>query len=176
MEIERKFLVKNIPKLDNLKFKSVSQGYLSFEPEIRIRKMNDNEFYITLKTGEGLSREEREVAINEVTFQILLHLIKGRVISKTRYYIPLESGVTAELDIYYDELDKLSTVEIEFDSEEQALTYTIPEWFGKDVTFDKRYKNKNLAKCSKEELSKLLSTKEIKKLELKNKETSEEMN
>ena len=38
MEIERKFLVKKIPDLTNLQAIYIEQGYLSFSPEVRIRK------------------------------------------------------------------------------------------------------------------------------------------
>ena len=31
--------------------------------------------------------------------------------------------------------------EIEFDSEEEAAAYQMPDWFEKDVTFDRRYSN-----------------------------------
>ena len=35
-------------------------------------------------------------------------------------------------------------VEVEFASEEDTHEFIPPEWFGKDVTFDKRYANKNM--------------------------------
>lgn len=167
MEIERKFLVKQLPNLNNLKFKNVSQGYLNFQPEIRVRSMNNTEFYLTQKSDGTITREEIETSINETTFNILSNLINGRIVSKTRYYIPLGLETTAELDIYSDELNGLSTIEIEFKTEEQALNFNIPDWFGKEVTFDKKYKNKNLARCSDEDLRALVTTSDGKTLDLK---------
>ncbi|MBI3308179.1 MAG: adenylate cyclase, partial [Candidatus Melainabacteria bacterium] len=36
-------------------------------------------------------------------------------------------------------------IEVEFDSVEQARKFNPPDWFGKEVTADKRYRSKNLA-------------------------------
>lgn len=52
------------------------------------------------------------------------------------------------MDIYNDDLDGLVTVETEFSSEEQAEAFVKPSWFGDDITEDKRYKNKNLARLT----------------------------
>ncbi len=43
-EIEKKYLVEFLPDLSNFNSCKVSQGYLSFNPEVRIRMM-DNEFF-----------------------------------------------------------------------------------------------------------------------------------
>ena len=53
MEIERKFLVKELPaNLDSYATQRISQGYLSTNPVVRIRRSND-EYYLTYK-GKGL--------------------------------------------------------------------------------------------------------------------------
>ena len=39
-------------------------------------------------------------------------------------------------------------VEVEFESVEQANSFVPPEWFGDDVTNDKRYHNSYLSKLS----------------------------
>ena len=42
MEIERKFLIKQLPEhLDNYPCRHIEQGYLSTNPVVRIRKDND---------------------------------------------------------------------------------------------------------------------------------------
>lgn len=157
MEIERKFLVDMLPSLNCFSFKELIQAYLSYEPEIRIRSLNNQEFYLAKKSECSLSREEIETQISDISFQILMNLVQGRVISKARYYIPLNNNLIAELDIYHNELEGLITVETEFNSEEAAKNFDIPSWYGKEITYDKRYKNKNLAKCSNEELKLLLA-------------------
>ena len=64
---------------------------------------------------------------------------------KTRYFVPLEDGLTAEIDLYDGELEGLVTAEVEFPDEETALAYPAPDWLGEDVTGDKRYANRTLA-------------------------------
>lgn len=141
LEIEKKFLVNEMPNLFDYPFDEIEQGYLSFTPEIRIRKKGEK-CYITEK-GEGTqTRLEVETEINNITYSILSHLVKGKTIRKTRYIIPLEKDLIAELDIYHDDLEGFSTVEIEFGSEKQAQEFLKPEWFGEDITEDTRYKTK----------------------------------
>lgn len=157
MEIERKFLVSTLPNLNNVVFKELKQAYLSFEPEVRIRSLDNNLFYLAEKSTGDLSRSEIEPQIDIVSFQILTNLVQGRTITKTRYYVSLNNNITAELDIYHGEFKGLITVETEFKSEMEANEFAVPSWYGKEITYDKRYKNKNLARCSDEELKLLLS-------------------
>lgn len=47
MEIERKFLISELPdNLNNYKCREIEQGYLCTNPVIRVRKDNDN-YYLT---------------------------------------------------------------------------------------------------------------------------------
>lgn len=143
-EIERKFLVKELPDLQGSTSSNLLQGYISINPEIRIRR-DGNSFFLT-KKGDGLLvRDEQEVEITKETFDILSSVILGNIISKRRYRVPIGESLTAELDIYYENLAGLMTVEVEFPSEESAANFFKPEWFGEDITLDKRFKNKALS-------------------------------
>ena len=66
-------------------------------------------------------------------------------VSKTRYEIPIDGGYLAELDIYHGQLEGLMTVEVEFNTVDEALIFKPPSWFSIDVTNDKRYKNTALS-------------------------------
>lgn len=145
LEIERKFLIYEIPDLAHYPFDEIEQGYISFEPEIRIRKKG-SKCYLTEK-GEGTKiRPEVNLEISQEIYEVLSHLVQGRMIQKTRYKIPIQDHLIAEFDLYHDELEGLMVVETEFSSEEQSQNFIPPVWFGEDITEDKRYKNKNLAK------------------------------
>ena len=144
MEIERKFLLSHIPTLTDLDSKQIKQAYISTSPVIRIRQL-DNLYFLTVKSHGHMAREEFEMAISEEEFDTLLKKVDSNVISKTRYYIPLHDNLTAELDMYYDNLEGLSTVEVEFSSIDEANNFTPPNWFGLDVTNTKEYKNNYLA-------------------------------
>lgn len=143
-EIEKKYLVNELPSIEEYKQARISQGYLSTSPEVRIR-MQDDECFLTSKGDGSLVREEKETPISIEAFQILYSMVKGIMIDKTRVYVPLEEGYTAELDVYHGSLDGMLTVEVEFPTEEDANSFVPPVWFGKEVTDDKRFKNKNLA-------------------------------
>ena len=71
--------------------------------------------------------------------------IDGLLIAKTRYLIPLNDHLTAELDIFEKDLAPLSLVEVEFDSIEEADRFTAPDWFGEDVTNSGKYHNSYLS-------------------------------
>lgn len=98
--------------------------------------------------NDPMQRTEIEFQITREEFNILSQkaLKDTHLIEKDRYLIPLYNGLTAELDIYHNELDGLSTVEVEFTDIEEATNFKEPDWFGVDITSDKSYKNKNLAK------------------------------
>ena len=68
----------------------------------------------------------------------------GRRVSKTRYTL-LVGEDTVELDRFEGALKGLLLVEVEFASLEEARRFTPPDWFGQEVTEDKRYKNKHLS-------------------------------
>lgn len=153
METERKFLLNKLPEnLYGYPVKDIEQGYLCTNPVIRIRKSNDD-YYMTYKSRLKGSKEECIALVCEevelpLTKEAYYHLREKtdlRLITKKRYLIPLESELTAELDIFEGELSGLIFAEVEFVSEEEAKNFVLPDWFDKEVTFDDRYKNNVLA-------------------------------
>ncbi len=146
MEIERKFLVKDLPEnLESYAQKRICQGYLCTNPVVRIRRSNE-EYFLTYKGRGKMVREEHEFPLTAEAFEHMLPKIDGILIDKVRYLIPLSDGHTAELDIFQGILAPLRLVEVEFDSVEDADAFVAPEWFGDDVTDSKEYHNSNLSK------------------------------
>jgi len=64
-------------------------------------------------------------------------------LEKTRYAITYESAII-ELDLYHGALAGLVTAEVEFQDADQCQRFVAPDWFGREVTKDKRYKNRSL--------------------------------
>ena len=144
MEIESKFLIKELPaKLEQYVRKEIEQAYLCTNPVIRVRRDNDS-YYMTYK-GKGLMvREEYNLPLTKEAYDLLRGKAEGRIISKTRYLIPDEGGLTIELDVFHGELAPLVLAEVEFGSVEAANAYRMPDWFKEDVTDNPAYHNSNM--------------------------------
>ncbi len=145
-EIERKFLIQKSPDgLVNCPSVEIRQGYLMVDEtqEIRLRDKGGR-YFLTVKQGIGLSRSEVEVELEERQFETLWPLTEGKRVEKTRHLVEYE-GVTIELDVFQGALSGLCMAEVEFPSDEEALAFSPPDWFGEEVTDDERFKNKSLA-------------------------------
>ena len=152
MEIEKKFLISNLPfELDSFEHHEIEQGYLSVNPVVRVRK-TDEEYYLTYKGSGMMAREEYNLPLTEDSYNHLIKKADGNVITKTRYLIPLDADLTAELDIFHGVFTGMSLVEVEFCTIEEAESFTPPEWFGEEVTFDKRFHNSYLSRISVKEI------------------------
>lgn len=146
MEIERKFIPLSLP--DNLKsypHHEIEQAYLNTAPVVRIRKQNDV-FFLTYKGGGMMARTEYNLPINKKSYYHLLEKADGNIISKTRYLIPIKDGLTAELDIFKGIFEGWLLVEVEFNSVDDANSFVPPSWFGRDVSYDKKYHNSYMSK------------------------------
>ncbi len=145
MEIERKYLIPLLPAdYKNYPVYEIQQGYLCTDPVVRIRKENDA-YYLTYKSGGLMMREEYNLPLTEETYRNLSSKIDGLLISKKRYHIPYGT-YTIELDVFEEELAPLVLAEVEFETEEEALTFKAPAWFGEEVTFSSDYHNSTLSK------------------------------
>ena len=146
MEIERKFIPIELPEdLNQFEHHKIEQAYLNTAPVIRIRKQDD-EYILTYKGGGMMAREEYNLPLNKDSYYHLLEKADGNVITKTRFNIPIHDNLIAELDIFEGKFAGMALVEVEFDSIEQANSFTPPEWFGEDVTHDKRFHNSYLSR------------------------------
>ncbi|MBO7357626.1 MAG: CYTH domain-containing protein [Lachnospiraceae bacterium] len=144
MEIERKFLIKeNEFNYKEYPHKLYEQGYLSVDPVVRVR-MEGNEYVLTYKGSGMLSREEYNLPLTKESYEHLIKKADGIIIKKNRYFIPFDK-YTIELDEFLGVHEGLITAEVEFESEEEALSFTPPVWFGEDVTYDVKYKNSYLS-------------------------------
>lgn len=169
MEIERKFTIKKLPEnLEQYQKKEIEQAYLCSKPTIRIRKSNED-YILTYKSRLGMEKredataracEEVELPLTKKAYEHLKEKADGSVIAKTRYIIPIENNRKIELDVFQGYLEGLVFAEIEFESEEEAASYHMPDWFLEDVTFDHRYSNTVMARYSS--LAELMASKEEK--------------
>jgi CYTH domain-containing protein len=159
MEIERKFLIKELPAdLESYPCHRIEQAYLCTNPVVRVRR-EDDDFYLTYKGAGLMQREESNLPLTSEAYYHLLLKADGNVISKKRYLIPLEDpnvvpgapqppkGYTLliELDVFNDPFAPLVMAEVEFGSKEAAEAFLPPDWFGEEVTYDTRYHNSTMS-------------------------------
>ena len=145
MEIERKYLIDRLPEnLEQYECKHIEQGYLNTDPVVRIRKSNDK-YTLTYKGAGLMCREEYNLPLTKESYEHMRPKADGILISKTRYLIPEKDGLTIELDVFDTPYEGLYLAEVEFSSEEQALSYNPPVWFGEDVTNSGKYHNSRLS-------------------------------
>jgi adenylate cyclase len=146
-EIEKKFLLSAVPS-GLYRGTQIRQGYIQTgDPEVRVRDKAGVLFTLTRKGGEGFIREEEEVEISREVFYLLWPTTEGKRIEKIRYNIHAEDGLVWEIDQYQGIHSGLVVAEVELPSAETQFTPppTVEAVLVKDVTTDKRYKNKALA-------------------------------
>ena len=151
MEIEKKYQVNKESEVYNniisYKRKRIVQSYLSFNPEVRIRKtiedINKVKHFMIVKTGKGEIRAEYETEIPKSTYEELKEKVISKKLIKDRFTIPLEDGHKVELDIYGN-ID-LMLAEVEFESEEDMNSFIKPDFLGEELKGDK-YTPEHLAK------------------------------
>ena len=104
MEIERKYLLKSIPEELDLKEKhSISQGYISTTPVVRIRQY-DEQYILTIKSAGLMERIEVEKELTEEGYE-KMEMIKNILLRFCSYYNDLGdrfSFGTGDKQINYD--------------------------------------------------------------------------
>ncbi|MCH5252651.1 MAG: CYTH domain-containing protein [Lachnospiraceae bacterium] len=154
MEIEKKYLVKQLPEnLAQYEKWEIEQCYLCADPVVRLRKKND-EYILTYKSRNFLDKailsekmcvaEEVELPLTKEAYEHLKKKADGNSICKTRYLIPYKEK-KIELDVFHGGREGFYLAEIEFDSVEEGKKFSPPSWFGEDVSGDYHYTNSYLS-------------------------------
>ena len=158
IEIERKLLIRmpdaqRLSAMEGCEAWEIAQTYLkegSNGETRRVRRIftngSEHFFHTVKKRISQLSSIENEKEISASEYAQLLQQADplSKTVEKVRYRIPFE-GQLLEIDIYSFWQDR-ATLEIELESEDQALK--LPEWIEviRDVSADFAYKNRMLAK------------------------------
>lgn len=141
VEIERKFLVKDLSCIAGLKGIRYRQGYLCSGQGVTVRVRSDgSRAFLTLKgPSRGFSRDEFEYPIPVADAEHILDTLCRRpLIEKTRYVLP-QGSLKWEIDVFEAENAGLVVAEIEVPSEDYAVQ--LLPWVGEEVTADRRYAN-----------------------------------
>lgn len=159
MEIERKWIVPGLPDYGEFRLRK-HRHYTTFYPhvsndvELRYQKrqkivdgpmtpcLGTPKFQVTMKVGNGLSREEYETSITEQEFLAAMGQNICMPIEKEyhQYYLP--DGHLLEVS----QVDgKWFYAEVEFESEEDAKNFKVPDYLANadEVTGQAAYQMKN---------------------------------
>ena len=163
VETERKYLIKYpdtayLRTLDGCRVLDMVQTYLSRLPEEpqterRVRTITENgvtAYVYTKKSPRArLSRLEEEREVTREEYDLLRKDACSELI-KTRYAFPF-AGHVMEIDVYPPEIggetfDGYAILEVEMDDPDETVEF--PDFLEilREVTDDKRYHNKTLAK------------------------------
>ena len=148
-EIERKFLIDAFPADLPLKRQhQVYQAYLSLDPEVRIRRNvkdgQDTAYFLTIKSGHGLVREEVELDISKAHFYALAKMIEHPFVSKDFRVYQLPDGLELECSLVdKGKSSEFMYAEIEFPNVDAAKSFAVLPIFKKEVTEDPAYRMKN---------------------------------
>ena len=146
MEIERKFLVEGDSWRITSKGLFYRQGYLSLIKEriVRVRTVGQKGFLTIKGPARGISRLEYEYEIPLEEAEVMLeHLCERPIIEKYRHRIEYD-GIIWEVDEFLGENAGLILAEVELEDEKDMPS--LPEWIGREVSYDQRYFNANLVK------------------------------
>jgi adenylate cyclase len=148
-EIERKFLLDELPpRTSDIEPTEINQGYLAITDDIEVRvRRRAGKHLLTVKGGRGEVRTEITIPVSPDQFDSLWALTEGRRISKHRWVLPHESEpqLEVEVDRFEEPQHGLLIAEVEFTSQEASRAFVPPDWFGREVTGDDRYRNAALA-------------------------------
>lgn len=127
--MKRKLYVPTLPKkLDKLQKEEVTEFYISAKNNVDLRYFNEDGKYYYVESIGSLTGPRR--MINEAEFKKKLKKHEGRVISKTRYYIPLNNTRRASLDVYGEDLSGLNILEVDIRANDN---FRKPKWAGGDL-------------------------------------------
>ncbi|MDR2533393.1 MAG: CYTH domain-containing protein [Tannerellaceae bacterium] len=150
IEIERKFLVKGDFKPYAERVRSIKQGYVAANNNglaVRVRIYDGREAILELKKGDYNDKiTQREYAydipVNEAVELLAMGPADSAPVEKERYYVPAGKH-TWEVDVFHGANEGLVVAEIELLHADED--FERPEWLGKEVTSELRYKNVMLA-------------------------------
>ena len=147
MEIERRFRLPAMPRLELPGGFPIVQGYLPDSAGgIRIRRIGPD-FRMTVKGDGDIAREEWETPLPAWVFEQLWPCTTNARVEKTRYRIA-HGDFAIELDTYHGALEGLVIFECEFPDITSSEKFSLPPWAADalDVTKDRRYNAASLAR------------------------------
>jgi len=138
MEIERKFLVKNMPDISGIQPVYYERYFLKIEDgyQERIQRKGDRYEFETKKLvpsiGNVSHHEKTRDQITEKEFERLKEGKENLGIMRDGYFLSKNPDIS--IKIYRGKYEGLVRAEVEFDSEKEARDYQPEPWMGEEIT------------------------------------------
>ena len=157
LEVERRWLVKIPPNIDDFPYHTIEQAYLSPESGFqgRIRRWDDKFIYTEkARTGSSAVRIENEREITENEYNEYKNYTILNTVKKRRYIIPY-GGLEFEFDIFENTVESGYAI-MEAELPDESVQVTLPDFIEivAEVTEDSYYTNRNFASMDKIKLLK----------------------
>lgn len=168
LELEKTYLAKYLPDwLENCKSKEIFDIYFPVSnphPRLRLRK-NGEKYEMTKKeimNGDVSTLMEHNIFLSADEFEALKN-VEGKRVRKIRYYYPY-GELTAEVDVFQDDLAGLVLMDFEFTDEVTKNSFEMPEFCLADVTYEDTIAGGMLCGRKYSDMESVLSTYEYKKI------------
>ena len=155
-EIERKFLVKEMPDLNGLERSQLDRHFLYVGEGIELRIQTNGEWY-KLQRKCSVSETERdteELVLSHAEFEVLKQCA---VLSIQRESYHLADSPNTDIRIYSGKFDGLVRAEFEFSSQEELVAFMPPNWAGAEITGTSLARDSQLLMLSEGEFRQLLA-------------------
>lgn len=133
LEIERKFLIKELPDLTHMQPIHYERYFVinTSNQHVRVQKKGNRfELETKVKINELEFHKDKQ-EISKAYFLELSHNC-NKAIVRDSYLIHKNPNITIKK--YFDDYEGLIRAEIEYDNMEQINTFVLPDWLGKEIT------------------------------------------
>jgi len=158
IEIERKFLISKMPDLSKYQSIKYERYYIYRDDavEMRIQKKG-SKFEIERKEMVNkLSTKKTRLDISESEFE-KLKTFGSDVIIRESYNLSFNPDIS--IKVYHGKYEGLKKVEVEFNSEEEAESFQVPDWYGDEITDSIVSRDSKLLDLSEDEIKNFLENK-----------------
>ncbi|MFA6536275.1 MAG: CYTH domain-containing protein [Candidatus Paceibacterota bacterium] len=138
LELEKTYLIKYLPAdFAQAPTKEVIDIYYPISAKhavLRLRK-SGSEYEMTKKTDTGADKSQKletTIPLDQAEYEAIAQA-PGKKVRKIRYYYPYE-GLTAEVDVFQDELAGLIEVDFEFETATELKKFAMPDFCLVEVT------------------------------------------
>ncbi|EKE27292.1 MAG: hypothetical protein ACD_3C00226G0011 [uncultured bacterium (gcode 4)] len=146
MEIERKFLIKDLPDLKNINPIRYERHFLFIWNWIEFRIQSKWDIYELERKEKisDLSRDWIKIRISKDEFEVL-KWISNKILIRDWYNL----SENVSIKIYRWDHEWLKRAEVEFKSEEEAKNFIKPDWMWEEITDSPLWKDSKLIQLDK---------------------------